>query len=70
MTYNEIVAEIENLSANERLSLITTIAETLKNERVKKHSLLELDGLGAELWQGIEATDYVKSLRSEWDHRP
>ena len=70
MTYNEIVAEIENLSANERLSLITTIAETLKSERVKKHSLLELDGLGAELWQGIEATDYVKSLRSEWDHRP
>lgn len=70
MTYSEIVAEIENLSANERLSLITTIAETLKNERVKKHSLLELDGLGADLWQGIEATDYVKSLRSEWDHRP
>jgi hypothetical protein len=58
MTYNEIVAEIENLSANERLSLITTIAETLKNERVKKHSLLELDGLGAELWQEVEAVEY------------
>jgi hypothetical protein len=70
MTYSEIVAEIENLSVNERLSLITTIAETLKNERLKQHSLLELDGLGADLWQGIEATDYVKSLRSEWDHRP
>ena len=55
MTYSEIVAEIENLSFNERLSLITTIAQTLKNERLKKHSLLELDGLGADLWQGIEA---------------
>ncbi len=59
MTYSEIVAEIENLSANERLSLITTIAQTLKNERLKKHSLLELDGLGADLWQGIEAKAYM-----------
>lgn len=30
-------------------------------------SLLELDGLGAEIWLGVEAGDYVRKLRDEWD---
>jgi hypothetical protein len=33
-------------------------------------SLLELEGLGAELWQRIDAQKYVDQLRSEWDQRP
>jgi hypothetical protein len=37
---------------------------------VRQHrSLLELEGLGAEIWQGIDAQDYVNELRKEWDHR-
>jgi hypothetical protein len=35
-----------------------------------QRSLLELEGLGAEIWQGIDAQDYVNELRKEWDHRP
>jgi hypothetical protein len=34
------------------------------------HSILELEGLGAELWEGIDAQEYVNELRREWDHRP
>ena len=30
-------------------------------------SLLELEGLGAEIWQGIDAQQYVNELRDEWD---
>jgi hypothetical protein len=26
--------------------------------------------LGAELWHGMDAQDYVDELRREWDHRP
>jgi hypothetical protein len=33
------------------------------------HSLLELEGLGAEIWSGTDAQDYVSQLRGEWDHR-
>ena len=33
-------------------------------------SLLELEGLGAELWQGVDAQEYVNELRAEWDERP
>jgi hypothetical protein len=32
-----------------------------------KHSLLELKGLGAEIWQDIDAQEYINQLRQEWD---
>jgi hypothetical protein len=32
--------------------------------------LLDLAGLGAEIWQGVDAGDYVRELRDEWDRRP
>lgn len=39
-----------------------------------QHSILELEGLGAELWQDehglpLDATEYVRALRAEWDDR-
>ncbi len=40
-----------------------------------KHSIMELEGLGAEIWKDehgdlIDAQEYVNELRREWDHRP
>ena len=40
-----------------------------------KHSIMELHGLGAEIWKDekgdlIDAQEYVNELRGEWDHRP
>jgi hypothetical protein len=31
--------------------------------------LSELRGLGKEIWQGIDAQEYVDQLRDEWDDR-
>jgi hypothetical protein len=28
-----------------------------------------LEGLGAEIWQGIDAQQYVDEQRDEWDRR-
>jgi hypothetical protein len=33
-------------------------------------NLLDLAGLGAEIWGNIDAQEYVNALRSEWDDRP
>lgn len=35
----------------------------------KLYSVLELEGVGAALWQGKDAQDYVNELRDEWDTR-
>ncbi|GIW94690.1 MAG: hypothetical protein KatS3mg110_2731 [Pirellulaceae bacterium] len=32
-------------------------------------SLMELKGLGGEVWKGIDARAYIDELRNEWDHR-
>ncbi|MCS7187947.1 MAG: hypothetical protein RMK89_13475 [Armatimonadota bacterium] len=65
--------QIKPRPKDERLKLLAMIAQDLAAEAVEeqpKHSLLELEGLGAEIWQGIDAQEYVNELRKEWEHRP
>lgn len=71
MTYAEVVSEIYQLSPAERLSLIDVIQESLEaNNEGEELSILDLEGIGAEIWQGIDAQAYVNEIRQEWDHRP
>ena len=66
---------IKPLSHDEQLKLLAKMAEELANGRetkepTKKRSIMELHGLGAEIWEGIDAQEYVNELRNEWEHRP
>ncbi len=66
---------IKPLSNTEQIKLLAKIAEELvtgkeETEPIKnRRSLLELEGLGAEIWEGIDAQEYVNELRNEWEHR-
>jgi hypothetical protein len=65
---------VKPLPPAERLRLLAMTAQDLAREPAdhsagRKRSILELHGLGAEIWQGIDAQDYVNELRSEWDQR-
>lgn len=62
--------QIKPLPAHERLRLLAAIARDLTPEAQKTRSILELEGLGADVWQGVDAQDYVNELRAEWDDRP
>ncbi|MDP3979917.1 MAG: hypothetical protein Q8Q33_00735 [Chlamydiota bacterium] len=33
----------------------------------KKNSIMQLEGLGANIWKGIDAQDYVQKERDAWD---
>ena len=66
---------IKPLSPDEQIKLLAKMADELANSTdtkgpAKKLSLLELEGLGAEIWEGIDAQEYVDELRNEWEHRP
>jgi phage terminase Nu1 subunit (DNA packaging protein) len=66
---------IKPLPQSEQIKLLTKIAEELANgkgesETAEKRSIMELHGLGAEIWEGIDAQEYVNELRDEWEHRP
>jgi hypothetical protein len=65
---------IQRLPAEQRLQLLALIAQRLAAEtptadEPRTHSILELDGLGMEIWEDVDAQEYVNDLRSEWDER-
>lgn len=68
---------IKPMPVPEQLRLVVLITQQLVEEMPKgepvtkpKRNLMELHGLGAEIWQGVNAPGYVNDLRQEWDHRP
>ena len=70
MTVIEIMQQVKNLSLQERRELVQLLSESIQQvEERQKHSILELAGLGAEVWEGIDPQEYIDQLRSEWDDR-
>ncbi len=63
------VEQIKSLPAAERLRLLAVIARDIAPEVEKTRSIMELEGLGAEIWQGVDAQERVNELRDEWNHR-
>jgi hypothetical protein len=64
---------IEALPAVDRLRLVELIAHGLAatvHDIPQSRSLLDLEGLGEEIWRGIDPQTYVNELRDEWDQRP
>lgn len=64
---------IRKLSLPERLDLARRILNDAADEESeateRPRSLLELEGLGAEIWRGVDAQEYVDGLRQEWNGR-
>ena len=67
-SYKSIVHLAGSLSRDEKLRLIRELsAHTGANGSNKDRSVLELSGLGAEIWNGIDAQEYVRSERAAWN---
>lgn len=47
-------------------TVVRDLARTTPQEPGKR-SILELRGLGKEIWQGADAQEHVEGLRKEWD---
>jgi hypothetical protein len=60
LTYDEILNQVR---------LLEELA-TIVHYRVKawpKHSILELEGLGKEIWEGIDVEKYIEEERNSWE---
>jgi len=70
-TYHEVRSLAESLTPNEKMQLIEELLGSIR-QRVTltpkpKRSILELRGLGKEVWHGIDAQDYVNQERESWN---
>ena len=71
MTIQDVLRDAQILSLEARRELIKQLVDTLTTEEVKpaspERSLRELRGLGKEIWDGIDAQEYITQQRDEWD---
>ena len=68
-----MLQEIRALPVEQRKQLIKLIVDTLpeadSDSPRKRHKIMEFRGVGAEMWEGIDAQEYVNRLRNEWDQQ-
>ncbi len=70
MSLIDVLAQAQKLSRDERKELVKLLIDSLDDAPLAKRSITELRGLGKEIWQGIDAQEYINQIRSEWDNRP
>ena len=64
---------IKILTPSEKKRLMNMIHQSQESDTASEdvsrgpHSILELHGLGQEIWWEIDAQEYIDQLRSEWD---
>jgi hypothetical protein len=69
-TYRDILKQAEQLEPDEQLLLLEELAAMIRRQSAvqhKKHSILELRGLGKEIWQDIDVDKYLEEERNSWD---
>jgi len=69
LSYEDYLKGIPRLKPEEQLRLMEFIATSLKRALSGKrygHSLMELEGLGADLWNSVDAQRYVDEERKSW----
>lgn len=69
MTYDEILGQIRQLAPAEQSRLLSELTVLIAQQpaRQRSRSILELEGLGKEIWEGIDAQEYVDRERASWD---
>jgi len=69
LNINQIVSEIEKLDYNDKINILSRIANLLKREE-KVHqinSITRLKGLGKNIWRTTNSDNYIREERESWD---
>ena len=64
-----ILHQIQQLNTSEQLRLLEELASLVRCqiEKSNQHSILELKGLGKEIWKNIDVQKYIEEERNSWD---
>jgi len=68
-TYSAVLTQVLRLALDEQLRLISELLVYVRHQvqAKPKQSILELEGLGEEIWNGINAPEYVNQERDSWN---
>ena len=67
--YREALSRVLLLTPAEQLQLLADIAVMLRQQVTvePQHSIMELEGLGKEIWQDVDVEKYIDEERNSWD---
>jgi len=68
--YREVLNQAQHLTTEEQLQLLEELAALIRRQgvtRSKKHSIMELKGLGKEIWEGVDVEKYIDEERNSWE---
>lgn len=68
--YRKALETVRLLSLREQLALIAEVAAQLRQQisvEPRRRSILELRGLGKEIWSKINIDEYLRQERTSWD---
>jgi hypothetical protein len=67
--YSTVLMHAQNLSLDEQLRLLEDLAGFIRMKVTGgfRHSILEFEGLGKEIWEGIDVQAYIDQERDSWD---
>jgi len=70
ISFDDYLKGINALTIKQQLDLINALAEKVKlnigKKRIRKYSIMDLEGLGAEIWKGIDVQQFVSKERASW----
>ncbi len=67
--YYEVLSRVQRLTPADQLRLLEELAALVRRQVTTRarRSILELQGLGKEIWQGMDAQEYVDRERASWN---
>ncbi|MEG3837813.1 MULTISPECIES: hypothetical protein [unclassified Microcoleus] len=68
-TYSAVLSKALRLAPDEQLRLISELLVYVSHrvQAKPKRSILELEGLSEEIWNAIDAQEYVNQERDSWN---
>ncbi|WP_045214009.1 hypothetical protein [Desulfonatronovibrio magnus] len=67
--YEQILSDIQTLPLSEQLLLLEQTASLVRNKATtvsKPRSIMELKGMGKDLWKDIDVDKYITEERASW----
>jgi hypothetical protein len=65
--YQEAIRQVQSLSPADQRGLLAEIAGQLEILPEQTTSILQLQGLGKEIWRDMDAQEYVNQERDSWN---
>ena len=67
--YRTVLDQALRLTSEEQLQLIEDIITVVRHQvRARhQHSIMEFEGVGKEVWEGVDVEKYIDEERNSWE---